>query len=164
MPSTEVKALADAIVDVKEKIVFCKICYNITESNPCSICQDDTRDHSIICVVEQPSDIIAMEKIGEYKGVYHVLQGCISPLDGITPEDLRIKELITRLRENKIKEVILATDYDIEGEATALYLEKILKPIGVLISRIAHGIPAGGNLEYADEVTLSKALAARRVL
>lgn len=162
--ATEARVLASAIIEIKDKIKDCSICYNITEDSPCYICQDKTRDHGIICVIEQPSDIIAMEKTRVYKGDYHVLQGAISPLDGIRPNDLRINELLLRIRQEKIKEVIIATDSDVEGEATALYLERLLKTIVPRVSRIAHGIPIGSNIEYADEVTLSKALESRRIL
>lgn len=164
IPETEAKALALAIIEVKDRIKNCPICYNITEDSSCHICNDTTRDHGLICIVEQPSDIIAMEKTRVYKGKYHVLHGAISPLDGVRPDDLRIKELLTRIQAGEIREIIIATDSDVEGEATAMYLERILTPIVTRVSRIAHGIPVGGNLEYADEVTLAKALEGRRVL
>jgi recombination protein RecR len=160
-PNEDVKRLAEVIVEVKEKIKNCSICYNITEDDPCSICQDVKRDKKIICVVEQASDIIAMEKTKEYKGTYHVLGGAISPLDGITPEHLRIKELLNRIENNQIEEIIIATNPNVEGEATALYLTKLIKPLGLKLTRIAYGIPVGGDLEYADEVTLAKALEGR---
>jgi len=161
---TEARVLSSAILEVKDKIKNCPICYNITEDSPCCICQDKTRDHGLICVIEQSSDVIAMEKTRCYKGAYHVLQGAISPLDGIRPDDLRIRELLARIQQEEIREIIIATDSDVEGEATALYLERLLKPIVTRVSRIAHGIPVGGNLEYTDEVTLSKALEGRRIL
>ncbi|MBI4778097.1 recombination protein RecR [Candidatus Desantisbacteria bacterium] len=162
--ATEARVLALAIMEVKDRIKNCPICYNITEDSSCHICQDRTRDHGLICVVEQASDIIAMERTKTYKGSYHVLQGALSPLDGIRPDDLRIDELLTRIQQEEIREIIIATDSDVEGEATALYLERLLKTIGTRVSRIAHGIPVGGNIEYADEVTLSKALESRRML
>jgi recombination protein RecR len=160
-PQEDVKRLAEVIVEVKEKIKNCSICYNITEDDPCSICRDIKRDKKIICVVEQASDIIAMEKTKEYKGTYHVLGGAISPLDGITPEHLRIKELLKRIEDNQVEEIIIATNPNVEGEATSLYLTKLIKPLGLKLTRIAYGIPVGGDLEYADEVTLAKALEGR---
>lgn len=163
-PQREVRRLAEVIVEVKEKIKNCSICYNITEEDPCNICQDIKRDKKTICVIEQASDIIALEKIREYKGTYHVLEGAISPLDGITPEHLRIKELLKRIEDNQVEEIILATNPNVEGEATALYLTKLIKPLGLKLTRIAYGIPVGGDLEYADEVTLAKALEGRREL
>jgi len=162
MSSDDVDNLARAISEAKEKIMYCNICNNISDSNICSICGSKTRDHGTICVVEQPRDVIAMEKTREYKGVYHVLHGAISPMEGIGPEDIKIKELLGRLEDGEIKEVILATDPDVEGEATAVYISKLLKPLGIKTTRLAHGIPVGGDLEYADEVTLSKALEGRR--
>ncbi|MDI6781236.1 MAG: recombination mediator RecR [bacterium] len=162
--ATEARVLASAIIEVKDRITNCPICYNITEDSPCSICKDTTRDHGLICVVEQPSDIIAMEKTRVYKGDYHVLQGAISPLDGIRPDNLRINELLMRIQQEKVKEIIIATDSDVEGEATALYLERLLRTMVARVSRIAHGIPIGSNIEYTDEVTLSKALESRRIL
>ncbi len=160
----EVRRLAEVIVEVKEKIKNCSICYNITEDEPCSICLDNKRDKKTICVVEQASDIIAMEKTREYKGTYHVLGGAISPLDGITPGHLRIKELLKRIEDNQVEEIIIATNPNVEGEATALYLTKLIKPSGIKLTRIAYGIPVGGDLEYADEVTLAKALEGRTQL
>ncbi len=162
--ATEARVLASAIIEVKDRLTNCPICYNITEDSICSICQDKTRDHGLICVVEQSSDIIAMEKTRAYKGSYHVLQGAISPLDGVRPDDLRINELLTRIQQEEIREIIIATDSDVEGETTALYLERLLKSMVERVSRIAHGIPVGGNIEYTDEVTLSKALESRRML
>lgn len=160
-PYEDVKRLADVVIEVKKKIRNCSICYNITEDDPCAICQDIKRDKKIICVVEQASDIIAMEKTKEYKGVYHVLGGAISPLEGITPEQLRIKELLKRIKDNQIEEIIIATNPNVEGEATSLYLTKLIKPLGLKLTRIAYGVPVGGDLEYADEVTLAKALEGR---
>jgi len=160
----DVKRLVEVILEVKEKIKSCSICYNITEDDPCSICQDIKRDKKIICVVEQASDIIAIEKAKEYKGCYHVLGGAISPLDGITPEQLKIKELLKRIENNQVEEIIIATNPNVEGEATAIYLTKLIKPLGIRLTRIAYGIPVGGDLEYADEVTLAKALEGRTQL
>jgi len=164
LPAEKSEALANAIREAKLKTRYCSICCNITETDPCSICGSVKRDHSIICVVEDPKDVVAMERIREFNGVYHVLHGVISPMEGIGPEDIRIKELLQRIRDGNIREVILATDPDVEGEATAMYISKLLKPIGIRITRIAHGIPVGGDLEYADEVTLAKALEGRREL
>lgn len=164
LPAEKSEALANAIREAKLKTRYCSICSNITETDPCSICGSAKRDHSIICVVEDPKDVVAMERIREFNGVYHVLHGVISPMEGIGPEDIRIKELLQRIRDGNIREVILATDPDVEGEATAMYISKLLKPIGIRITRIAHGIPVGGDLEYADEVTLAKALEGRREL
>lgn len=156
--------LAEAIKEIKEKVKECSICGNNTENDPCQICQDSTRDKGLICVVEQVSDIVALEKTKEYHGVYHVLNGALSPLDGIKPEDIRIKELLDRIGRYEIKEIILATNPNIEGEATSLYLTKLIKPLGIKLSRIAYGLPVGGDLEYADEVTLVKALEGRKTL
>jgi len=164
MPIEEVKSLSQSIIDAKEKIKYCKICYNITDTEVCNICSDEERDNSLICVVSHPMDVVAMEKIREYKGVYHVLHGVISPIEGIGPEDIKIKELLDRVKNGNVKEVILATNPDIEGEATAMYIAKLLKPLGVKVTRIAHGVPVGGDLEYTDVVTLSRALEGRREL
>lgn len=160
----EAQALSQAIIEAKESVKYCNICTNLTDQETCSICQDKKRDSSIICVVEDPRDVVAMEKTKEFHGYYHVLHGVISPLEGIGPEEIRIKELLARLTNNEVKEVVLATNPNIEGEATAMYLAKLLKPMGIKVSRIAYGIPVGGDLEYADEVTLSKALEGRREL
>lgn len=156
------KELAEAILEAKEKIKYCSRCCNLTEDDPCPICKDARRDGEVLCVVENPQDIVAMEKTGEFFGFYHVLHGSISPIDGIGPEELKIKELLSRLQDSSFKEVIVATDPNVEGEATALYLARILKPLGYRITRIAHGLPIGGDLEYADEVTLGKALQGRK--
>lgn len=164
MPLEEVKSLSQAIIEAKEKIKYCKICYNITDTEVCNICSDEERDHSLICVVSHPMDIVAMEKIREYKGVYHVLHGVISPIEGIGPEDIKIKELLNRVKNGNAREVILATNPDIEGEATAMYIAKLLKPLGAKVTRIAHGVPVGGDLEYTDAVTLARALEGRREL
>lgn len=159
----EVNELAQALLDAKENIRYCSVCNNLTEEETCNFCSSLERDRSLICVVENPKDVIAMEKTGEYNGLYHVLHGSISPMDGIGPDDIRIKNLIPRLKEG-VDEVIVATDPNAEGDVTAMYLAKLLKPLGVKVTRIAHGLPVGGDLEYADEVTLSKALEGRREL
>ena len=156
--------LADAITDAKKTMKYCSVCGNLTDVDPCPLCRDSSRDDSVICVVETPRDVAAMERIREFKGRYHVLHGVISPMDGIGPEDINLKSLIVRLQQNDVKEVILATNPNIEGEATAMYIAKLVKPAGIKVTRIAHGIPVGGDLEYADEVTLSKALEGRREL
>ncbi|GAW93632.1 recombination mediator RecR [Calderihabitans maritimus] len=161
-PKEEVISLANALIEAKEKISYCSICSNLTDMDPCWICRDETRDQSIICVVEEARDVVALEKTREYKGLYHVLHGTISPVDGIGPEDLKIKELLDRLRSGKVKELVLATNLSIEGEATAMYLAKLVKPLGIKVTRIAYGLPVGGDLEYADEVTLGRALEGRR--
>ena len=153
---------ANAIRDAKLKTRYCSVCGNLTEADPCYICSASSRDRTMFCVVEDPRDVVAMERIREFKGLYHVLHGVISPMEGIGPEDIRIKELLYRLKEGDVREVILATNPDIEGEATAMYISKLLKPLGIKTTRIAHGIPVGGDLEYADEVTLAKALEGRR--
>lgn len=156
--------LAEAIMDAKRKIKYCSICSNITDIDPCNICTTPKRDKKVICVVEDPRDIAAMERIREYNGLYHVLHGAISPMEGIGPEDIKIKELIVRLQNDDVEEIILATNPNIEGEATSMYISKLVKPIGIKVTRIAHGVPVGGDLEYADEVTLAKALEGRREL
>lgn len=158
----EANELAQAILAAKENMKSCSVCGNITDSDPCLICDDSTRDGSTICVVEQPQDIFIFEKMGEYKGTYHVLMGALSPLDGVGPDDLKIKELVTRIEQDKIKEVIIATNPNVEGEATAAYLSKLIKPLGVKMTQLAQGMPMGSDLEYADEVTLAKALEGRR--
>ncbi|ACJ32403.1 recombinase RecR [Anoxybacillus gonensis] len=155
---------AKALVNAKRNLTYCSSCGHITDKDPCYICEDDKRDRSIICVVQDPKDVIAMEKMKEYNGLYHVLHGAISPMEGIGPEDIKIAELLRRLQDETVQEVILATNPNIEGEATAMYISRLLKPTGVKITRIAHGLPVGGDLEYADEVTLSKALEGRREL
>ncbi|MCH4891083.1 recombination protein RecR [Acidaminobacter sp. JC074] len=157
-------SLANAIVDAKRKTRFCSICFNITDVDPCVFCSNEKRDQSTICVVESSKDVIAIEKTREYKGLYHVLHGAISPMDGIGPDDIKLKELLQRLSNTEIKEIIVATNPTIEGEATAMYISRIVSPLGITVSRIAHGIPIGGDLEYADEVTLSKSLEGRRKL
>ena len=162
MDAAAAKSLAGAILEAKEKIGYCNTCFNLSDRNPCAICDDEKRDNSIICVVEQPQDVAAMERMHEYKGVYHVLHGALSPLEGVGPDDLRIKELLTRLYDTSVKEIIMATNPNVEGEATAMYIAKLLKPSGIKVTRIAHGLPIGGDLEYADEVTLAKAMENRR--
>ncbi|MBO5604786.1 MAG: recombination protein RecR [Acidaminococcaceae bacterium] len=158
MSEDEVRRLAETLMKAKREIRFCRECFNLTDREVCEICGDENRDHSVICVVEQPQDAMAMERSHGFNGVYHVLHGCLSPLDGIGPEELRIKELLRRLEKGDVKEVILATNSNVEGEATAAYLARVLRPLGVVVSRIARGLPMGGDLEYADEVTLAKAL------
>lgn len=162
MEDLEAEKLSMAITNAKEKIRFCSICCNLTDDDPCHICSNENRDKSIICVVEGAKDIIAMERSREYKGEYHVLHGVISPMDNIGPKDIKIRELLNRLSDDIVKEVIVATNPTVEGEATALYLSKLIKPLGVKVTRIAHGIPVGGDLEYFDEVTLAKAMDNRR--
>lgn len=156
-----VHSLASAMVEAKDKISYCSECFNLTDVDPCNICSDSARDKSVICVVEEPKDIIALERTRSYKGMYHVLHGAIAPLEGIGPGELRVKELIIRLTE-QVQEVILATDPNVEGEATAMYLARLIKPLDIKVTRIAHGMPVGGDLEYVDEVTLTKALEGRR--
>jgi len=155
---------AKALVSVKRNLTYCSICCNITDTDPCRICSDKTRDPSVICVVQEPKDLVAMERTREFGGYYHVLHGAISPMDGVGPDDIRIKELVQRLSDERVQELILATNANIEGEATAMYLSRLVKPFGIKVTRIAHGLPVGGDLEYADEVTLSKALEGRREL
>lgn len=156
--------LAQAIIDTKTKVILCQNCYNFASESPCNICSDEDRDRFSICVVEEPLDQLAVEKSREFKGKYHVLHGVISPIEGIGPEDLRIKELITRLEKENMNEVIVATNPSVEGEATALYLSKLIKPLGIEVSRIAHGIPMGGDIEYIDEITLGKAIRDRKFI
>ncbi len=158
----QVEQLASAISRLKNSVGCCSICYNLSEEKICQVCRDASRDKSVICVVGQPHDVLAIEKSGEFLGVYHVLLGAISPLDGVGPEKLKIAELIHRVKKGGVKEVIIASDYDTEGETTALYLVKVLKPLGVKLSRIASGIPLGGNIEYADQATLARALKDRK--
>ena len=161
-PVEESGELAAALGELKSRIVHCGVCFNVTEDDPCRICQDPARDARVLCVVEEPNDLLAVERTGEYRGRYHVLLGALSPLDGIGPEDLKVRELLTRLDAHGVEEIILATNPSVEGEATAIYLAKLLKPLAVRITRIARGLPVGGDLEYADQVTLSKALEGRR--
>ena len=161
-PRGEADALAHAILRVKEEIRLCSSCYNVTDVDPCRICADPKRDASVVCVVEEPPDLLAIERTREYRGRYHVLHGALSPMEGVGPEALRIRELLARLADGEAQEVILATNPNVEGEATAIYLARLLKPLGVAVSRIAHGVPMGGDLEYADEATLARALEGRR--
>ena len=161
MSREEVDSLADALVRVKDKVRYCSICSNITESDPCSICSNSKRDRNFICVVEEPNDVHAIEKTNEFRGLYHVLGGALSPLDGIGPDDLRIKELLARVSNGRMDEVILALNPNVEGEATTLYLAKLLKPFAIKVTRIARGLPVGSDLEFADEATLSRALEGR---
>ncbi|QJA09830.1 recombination protein RecR [Romboutsia sp. CE17] len=162
MNTNDVESLAKAIIDAKREIKYCSICCNITDTDPCSMCSNKNRDSSIICVVEDPRDVAAMERTREFKGKYHVLNGVISPMDGIGPDMIKIKELIVRLGNEDVKELIMATNPTIEGEATAMYIARLVKPMGIKVTRIAHGLPVGGDLEYADEVTITKALEGRR--
>lgn len=162
MPFEKAKALTDSILDVKQSIKYCSVCCNITDTDPCHICSNEKRDKTTIMVVEDPRDMAAYEKTREYKGMYHILNGAISPMTGVTPQDIKIKELLERLKDDKIEEVILATNPNIEGEATAMYIGRLLKPMGIKVSRIAHGVPVGGDLEFVDEVTLSRALQGRQ--
>ncbi|MBS1254167.1 MAG: Recombination protein RecR [Anaerolineales bacterium] len=164
VPDEQTLALAEALRDLTEQVVYCERCYNISDRSPCSICASPERDHSTLCVVEEPLDVMALERTHEYKGVYHVLHGAISPVEGIGPTDLRIDELMDRLRHDTVNEVILATNPNLEGEATAMYLERLIKPLEVRATRPAYGLPVGGDLEYADEVTLARALEGRREL
>jgi len=163
-PAEEVTALAESLTQLKALIVHCRVCFNVTQEDPCRICRDPQRDLRALCVVEEPNDLLAIERTGEFRGRYHVLLGALSPLDGIGPEDLKVRELLSRLERDPVEEIILATNPSVEGEATALYLGKLLKPFAARITRIARGLPVGGDLEYADEVTLSKALEGRRDL
>ena len=160
--TAEAQRLARAILDVKEKIHLCTLCFNLTDEDPCQICRDDRRNKETLCIVEGPNDLIAIENTGEYKGRYHVLHGTISPLEGIGPENLKIKELMDRLRKEKVSEVILAINPTVEGSTTALYLADLIKPLGVRVTRIAYGIPMGSEIEYVDTMTLSKAMEGRR--
>ena len=162
MSDEEIKEFTNSITNAKQKLKYCSTCFNISDSDPCPICSDSKRDNSTICVVEDVRDIMAMERTNEYKGVYHVLHGTISTMNGIGPDEIKIKELINRLRDNTVKEVIIATNPRVEGEATAVYLSKLIKAFDVKVTRIAHGIPVGGDLEYTDEITLMKAMEGRR--
>jgi recombination protein RecR len=158
----QVRALARAIGELQEMVVICSVCYNIAESSPCSICSNSQRDRDVLCVVEEPLDVLAVERTGQYDGLYHVLHGAISPIEGVGPEDLKIAELLERIRINPVEEVILATNPNLEGESTAMYISRQLAPLGLNVTRLAHGLPMGGDLEYADEVTLTRALEGRR--
>ncbi|MBC1981031.1 recombination protein RecR [Listeria welshimeri] len=162
MKEDDVLDFAKALVDAKRNLSFCSVCGHITDKDPCYICSDTSRDRSAICVVQESKDVIAMEKMRDFHGLYHVLHGTISPMDGIGPEDINIPDLLKRLQDDTIEEVILATNPNVEGEATAMYISRLLRPSGIKVTRIAHGLPVGGDLEYADEVTLSKAMEGRR--
>ncbi|MCM3631598.1 recombination mediator RecR [Paenibacillus glycanilyticus] len=164
MKEDDVIDFAKALVSVKRNLTYCSVCCNITDTDPCRICQDKTRDNSVICVVQESKDLVAMERTKEFQGHYHVLQGAISPIEGIGPDQIKIAELLRRLSDERVQELILATNPNIEGEATAMYISRLVKPFGIKVTRIAHGLPVGGDLEYADEVTLSKALEGRREL
>ena len=157
----ETNEFIESIQNAKKNLKYCSKCYNITDTDPCPICSNSARDKSVICVVEDVRDVVAMEKTHEFKGVYHVLHGSISPMNGIGPEDIKIKELLERLKDTDVKEIIIATNPRVEGEATAMYISKLVKPLGIKVTRIAHGIPVGGDLEYADEITLIKAMEGR---
>jgi recombination protein RecR len=163
-PPADVKRLADALVEVKQRVRFCRVCGNVAEDEECRICRDTRRDSQIICVVEEPKDVVAIEKTREFRGRYHVLGGAISPIEGVGPDDLRVKELMRRLADGQVTEIILATDPNLEGEATATYLARLVKPMGITVTRLASGLPVGGDLEYADEVTLGRAFEGRRLL
>lgn len=160
MTEEEVEEFAECLLAAKRKVRYCKICGDFTDKEVCDICAN--RDHSVICVVKEPKDVLAMEKAREFKGVYHVLHGVISPMEGVTPDDIRIKELLARISEGDVKEIIMATNPDVEGEATAMYISSLVKPFGIKVTRLAHGIPVGGELEYADEITISRALTDRK--
>ncbi len=162
VPTEQAQSLAEAIRQVKEQTVVCDVCFNIAESSPCSVCSDSSRDPSQICVVEEPLDVLAIERTRQYHGLYHVLQGAISPVDGIGPEELRIRELLVRARGGTVREVLMATNPNLEGEATAMYVARQILPLGIRVTRLARGLPIGGDLEYADEVTLAQALEGRR--
>ena len=164
LPKDDAVRLATAITEAKDRVSFCRRCFNVTEGEECGICRDDRRDPHVVCVVEEPRDVVAVEKTREFRGRYHVLQGAISPLDGIGPDQLRVKELLRRIEPEEVTEVILCTNPNIEGEATAMYLARLLKPLGIRTTRIASGLPVGGDLEYADELTLGRALEGRRDL
>lgn len=163
-PRENAENLAKAIIDAKTKVILCGVCFNFATESPCAVCRDMERDPSSLCVVEEPLDMLAIEKSREFRGRYHILHGVISPIEGVGPDDLRIKELLKRLEGNDIKEVLIATNPSVEGEATALYLARLIKPLGIDVSRIAHGIPMGGDIEYIDEITLSKAIRDRKYI
>jgi recombination protein RecR len=164
LPEEEARALSQAILDVKERVIFCSICQNLTDTDPCTICDDPRRDQSQICVLEEPLDVLALERTGCYRGMYHVLHGVISPMNGVGPEDLKLKELVSRLEKDSVSEVIIATNPTLEGEATAMYIRRHIVPEATRVTHLARGLPVGGNLEYADELTLSRAFQGRRDL
>jgi recombination protein RecR len=163
-PASEAEALAEAVRGLKEKIRFCSTCFHITESDPCPLCSNPGRDDSLLCVVEEPQDLIAIERSRSFRGRYHVLHGALSPLDGIGPDDLKIRELLIRLKDHRVKEVLIATNFTVEGEATALYLARLIQPLGIRVTRLAYGIPMGSDLEFVDEVTVNRAVEGRRDL
>lgn len=160
-PAEQAEALAEAIMELKQKVVLCSECFNIAESSPCDTCSNPTRERSRICVVEEPLDMVAIERTGQYRGLYHVLHGALSPIEGIGPDDIKVRELLQRVGTQQVEEVILATNPNLEGDATAMYLTRLIQPLGVIVTRLARGLPVGGDLEYADEITLSNALAGR---
>mgnify|MGYP002560613225 CR=1 FL=1 len=164
MNEADAESFANAVINAKKTVCTCRVCQNLSDSELCKICASPKRDNTTVCVVENPRDVIAMEKTHEYNGLYHVLHGALSPMDGVSPEDIKIKELVTRLGHENIKEIILATGTTVEGEATAMYIARLLRPFGIKVSRIAHGIPIGGDLEYSDEVTIARAIEGRREL
>lgn len=164
MAEEEVRQLAEAMLEARARVKPCSLCFHLTDTDPCAICSSPARDPSVLCVVEDSRDVLALERSREFRGRYHVLQGAISPLDGVGPEDLRIRELVERLRTGEVREVIVATNPRVEGDATALYLARLIRPLGIKVTRLAHGLPVGGDLEYADEVTLARALEGRREL
>ncbi len=161
-PAERVRDLADALVELKARVLHCACCFNVTDVDPCRICADPARDPGLLCVVEEPNDLLAMERTGEYRGRYHVLLGALSPLEGIGPDELKVRELLARLDTDQVRELILATNPNVEGDATAIYLAKLVRPLGLRVTRIARGLPVGGDLEYADEVTLARSLEGRR--
>jgi recombination protein RecR len=161
-PAEQALALAGALTELKQKVVFCTSCFNITEVSPCAVCSDEGRDRTTICAVEEPLDVLAIERTGEYRGLYHVLHGALSPVEGIGPDELRINELVARAKTGAVKEVLLATNPNLEGEATAMYIARLLQPLNVRVTRLARGLPVGGDLEYADAITLSRALQGRQ--
>jgi recombination protein RecR len=161
-PAEQALALAEALKELKQKVVFCTKCFNITEASPCAVCRDEGRDRTTICVVEEPLDVLAIDRTGEYRGLYHVLHGVLSPVEGIGPDELRINELVARAKGGAIQEVLLATNPNLEGEATAMYIARLLQPLHVRVTRLARGLPVGGDLEYADSITLSRALQGRQ--
>ncbi len=161
-PAEQAMGLAEALEELKQKVVFCTSCFNITEASPCAVCRDEGRDRTTICVVEEPLDVLAIDRTGEYRGLYHVLHGALSPVEGIGPDELRINELIARVKAGAVREVLLATNPNLEGEATAMYIARLLQPLSVRVTRLARGLPVGGDLEYADAITLSRALQGRQ--
>lgn len=162
IPREDAEAFAQAIIDAHEKIHYCKVCCNLTDSELCPVCRSESRDRSVICVVEDPRDVFALERTNEYNGLYHVLHGTISPLSGVGPDQLRVKEFLARLTDGSVKEIIMATNPTVEGEATAMYISQLVKPLGIRVTRLAYGIPVGGDLEYADEITLTRAMEGRQ--